>query len=146
VVVRLSEAGDYEVAVIKPAGRNVLALPKGHIDKGETSQQTAEREVFEETGLSVEAIQKIADVKYVFRFRGQTIFKVVGFYLFRWKSGNVDSLQPAMRIEVDAARWILLSDAPKLLSYPGEKAIALKAIKILEGPQREDKVGKKETL
>jgi 8-oxo-dGTP pyrophosphatase MutT (NUDIX family) len=144
VVVRLREAGGYEVAVIKPAGRNVLALPKGHIDKGETSQQTAEREVFEETGLTVEAIQKIADVKYVFRFRGQTIFKVVGFYLFRWKSGDIDSLQPAMRVEVDVARWIHLGDAPKLLSYPGEKDIALKALKILEGPKREDEAGPKE--
>jgi 8-oxo-dGTP pyrophosphatase MutT (NUDIX family) len=141
VVIR-EENGRLEVAVIKPTGRNVIALPKGHIDKGETSQQTAEREVREETGLTVSLIQKIADVKYVFRFRGKTIFKVVGFYLFRWKSGAIDDIAPEMRIEVDVARWMPLFDAPRSLSYPGEKDIALKAIKVLEGLER-DQIQKK---
>lgn len=113
-----------EVAVIKPAGRNVLALPKGHIERGETSQQTAEREIFEETGLVVACIKKLGDVKYVYRFKGKTIFKCVSFYVFRHESGEIDTVSEAMRKEVDVAKWIPLEEAVARLSYPGEREIA----------------------
>lgn len=116
--------GRTEVAVIKPAGRNVLALPKGHIERGETSQKTAEREIFEETGLTVSCIKKLGDVKYVYRFKGKTIFKCVSFYVFRWESGVIDSIEQAMRKEVEVAKWILLEDAVARLSYPGEREMA----------------------
>lgn len=119
-MVRLVE-GKTEVAVIKPAGRNVLALPKGHIERGETSQKTAEREVFEETGLRVSCIKKLGDVKYIYRFRGKTIFKCVSFYVFRWESGEIDEIAQAMRQEVDVARWIPIEEAVARLSYPGER-------------------------
>lgn len=116
--------GRTEVAVIKPAGRNVLALPKGHIEKGETSQKTAEREIFEETGLVVACIKKLGDVKYVYRFKGKTIFKCVSFYVFRWESGEIDQIAEAMRKEVDVAKWISLEEAVARLSYPGERDMA----------------------
>ena len=119
-MLRLVE-GRHEVAVIKPAGRNVLALPKGHIERGETSQKTAEREIFEETGLTVACIKKLGDVKYVYRFKGKTIFKCVSFYIFRWESGEIDQIAEAMRKEVDVARWIPLEEAVARLSYPGER-------------------------
>lgn len=113
-----------EVAVIKPAGRNVLALPKGHIEKGETSQQAAEREICEETGLTVVCIKKLADVKYVYRFKGKTIFKCVSFYVFRHEAGEINEISEAMRKEVDVAKWIPLEEAVAKLSYPGERDMA----------------------
>jgi 8-oxo-dGTP pyrophosphatase MutT (NUDIX family) len=122
----------YELAVIKPNGRNVTGLPKGHIDPGETSQVAAEREVLEETGLEVSLIQKLSDIKYVYRFKGRTIFKVVSFYLFDWRSGTIDQISEDMRKEVDVARWVPLEEAPRALSYPGEREVTLKAIKILD--------------
>jgi 8-oxo-dGTP pyrophosphatase MutT (NUDIX family) len=131
VVVREHE-GRLEVAVIRPRGRSVLALPKGHLERGETSQMAAEREIFEETGLRVVCQCKLADVKYVYRFRGKTIFKCVGFFLFRWAEGEIDRISEAMRIEVDQAAWIRLSDAVQLLSYPGERNMAAKALQLLE--------------
>ncbi len=130
VVVR-RVASTYEIAVIKPAGRSVTALPKGHIEHGETSAQAAAREVQEETGLSVALVQKLRDVKYVYRFRGRTIFKVVSFYLFQWQAGEIDNLVASMRQEVDVAYWIDLEVAPKQLSYPGEKIVAAQAATIL---------------
>lgn len=130
IVIREVE-GRVEVAVIKPAGRNVTALPKGHIDRGETSQQAALREVLEETGLTVTVEQKLGDVKYVYRFRGKTIFKVVSFFLFRWHSGEIDQITEAMRKEVDVARWLLLEEAVAQLSYPGEREMATKALALL---------------
>lgn len=113
-----------EVAVIKPAGRNVLALPKGHIERGENSQQTAEREIREETGLQVKCIKKLGDVKYVYRFKGKTIFKCVSFYVFHYEDGEIDTISEAMRVEVDVARWIPLEEAVARLSYPGERDMA----------------------
>ena len=119
-MVRLVE-GKTEVAVIKPAGRNVLALPKGHIERGETSLKTAEREILEETGLTVSCIKKLGDVKYVYRFRGNTIFKCVSFYVFRWEAGDINHIAQGMRQEVDVARWIPIEEAVARLSYPGER-------------------------
>lgn len=123
VVLRRGENGT-EVAVIKPAGRNVLALPKGHIERGETSQKTAEREILEETGLTVACIKKLGDVKYVYRFKGKTIFKCVSFYVFRYESGEIDQIAQSMRKEVDVAKWISLEEAVAKLSYPGEREMA----------------------
>lgn len=120
--------GRVELAVIKPAGRGVLALPKGHLDPGETPEQAATREVREETGLSARLDCKLGDVKYVYRWRGKNIFKCVSFFLFRHEGGVIDALTPMMRAEVDVARWIPLADAVTQLSYPGEREMAQKAL------------------
>lgn len=123
--------GRLEVAVIKPAGRNVTALPKGHIERGETSQQTAEREIREETGLVVTCVKKLTDVKYVYRFQGKTIFKCVSFYVFRYAAGEIDQISDAMRKEVDVARWIPLEEAARKLTYPGEREMAVRVLREL---------------
>ncbi|MBS1148505.1 MAG: Hydrolase, family, partial [Myxococcaceae bacterium] len=126
-----ADGASFELAVITPRGRaSVTALPKGHIDGGETALAAAAREVQEETGLSTELIEKLGDVKYVYRFRGKTIFKVVSFFLFKHASGEIDQLTPEMRVEVDRAHWIPLSDAGRKLSYPGEREMVGKALEI----------------
>ena len=134
VVVRSSGAdtASFELAVITPRGRaSVTALPKGHIDGGESALDAAAREVREETGLSTVLIEKLGDVRYVYRFRGKTISKVVSFFLFRHSSGEIDQIAPEMRVEIDRAHWIPLNDAGKKLSYPGEREMVGKALEIL---------------
>lgn len=109
----------------------VLALPKGLVDPGEKSAETALREVYEETGLTAELIAKLADIKYVYSRSwgdGQRVFKIVSFYLMRYSSGRINQIAPEMRIEVARARWIALEDAPKLLAYKGEKQMAQRAL------------------
>ncbi len=127
--------GGPEVAVIRPRGRHTTALPKGHIDPGETAEQAAAREVLEETGLSVRAAGKLGDVRYVYRFQQRTIFKVVSFFLFHWEAGEVGAISEAMRKEVDAAWWTLLERATSELTYPGEREMAQKALLLLR-PQK----------
>ena len=109
----------------------VLALPKGLVDPGEKPLETALREVREETGVIAEPIVKLADIKYVYSRTwgdGQRVFKIVSFYLMRYRSGRIDHIKPEMRIEVARASWLPLGEAPKLLAYKGEKDMAKRAL------------------
>ena len=109
----------------------IRALPKGAIDDGEKPEQTALREVGEETGLQCELIGKLSDVKYVYvRNWGDKarVFKIVSFYLFLYRSGRLGNIAPEMRIEVQDAFWLPLENAPKVLSYKGEREVAERAL------------------
>jgi 8-oxo-dGTP pyrophosphatase MutT (NUDIX family) len=141
VVVRRVEDG-WEMAVIEPqreppgdeAGaigkrksqKVVLALPKGLVDAGEKSEETAIREVREETGLSAAPVAKLRDIKYVYvRTWGdkQRVFKIVSFFLLKYESGRIDEIDSEMRIEVRQALWIPLEGAERKLAYSGEKEV-----------------------
>ncbi len=111
--------------------KRVLALPKGLVDPGEKPLETALREVFEETGVVAELVAKLGDSKYVYTRvwgDGQRVFKIVSFYLMQYRSGRINDVAPAMRIEVARARWIRLEDAAKLLAYGGEKQMVRRAL------------------
>ena len=103
-----------------------LALPKGLVDPGEKPEETALREVREETGITASLLSKLSDIKYVYvRTWGdrERVFKIVSFYLFRYESGCIDDIAEAMRIEVKRALWIPLADAIKLLAYSNERKV-----------------------
>jgi 8-oxo-dGTP pyrophosphatase MutT (NUDIX family) len=117
------------------ATKRALALPKGLIDEGEKPEETAVREVLEETGVTATLIRKLADSKYVYtRSWGdkQRVFKVVSFYLLRYQSGRIDDITPEMRVEVRRAQWMPLEEAPTKLAYGGERQVARKAQQYLE--------------
>jgi 8-oxo-dGTP pyrophosphatase MutT (NUDIX family) len=132
VLVR-SMAGRQWLAAVRPGGKpeGVWALPKGLIDEGERAQETALREAAEETGLEGEPVAKLGDVRYVYTWDGERIFKVVSFFLVRYRRGRIDDVPPAHRHEVTEARWLPLEEAPRLLAYKGEKEMAEKALMML---------------
>jgi len=143
VLRRVSDA--WHIAVIEPqkegsensveTSKPVLALPKGLIDPGEKPEQTAVREVLEETGITAALIRKLTDTKYVYvRSWGdkQRVFKIVSFYLLRYQSGRIDDVTPEMRVEVKRALWLPLDEAPRKLAYGGERQVARKAQEFVE--------------
>ena len=118
-----------------PADAELIALPKGSIDPGEKPEETALREVREETGVRAELVAKLADIKYIYiRNWGDRakVFKIVSFFLFRHQSGRIDEITDDMRIEVRQALWLPLADAPKKLAYSGERQVVRRAQQYLE--------------
>jgi 8-oxo-dGTP pyrophosphatase MutT (NUDIX family) len=101
VVVRRMR-GRWWAAVVRPRrddGRRVVwALPKGLIDAGERGVETAVREVFEETGVHGVVDRKLGDVRYVYTWDGERIFKVVSFFLLRASGGRIGELPPGMEM------------------------------------------------
>ena len=132
VVVRRLRGGWY-LAAIRPGGKEVWALPKGLIASGEEPAATAAREVAEETGVERRLVGKLGDVRYVYTWKGERVFKVVSFFLFRYRRGRIGELPPALAFEVDEARWLPLDEAPRLLAYRGEREMAEKAVEALAG-------------
>jgi hypothetical protein len=84
-------------------------------------------------------VTKLGDIKYVYSRSwgdGQRVFKIVSFYLMRYRSGRIDQITPEMRIEVARASWVRLDEAPKLLAYKGEKQMARRALQyVLAHPE-----------
>ncbi len=130
------------VAVIEPGRegepedrKDVIALPKGNVDAGEKPPETALREVREETGLETALLAKLGDIKYVYvrKWAGnEKVFKIVSFFLTRYKSGQIGEITEAMKHEVRRAYWLPLQDAAQKLSYSGEKQMAKKALEYVQ--------------
>jgi 8-oxo-dGTP pyrophosphatase MutT (NUDIX family) len=122
-------------AAIRPAGKEpgLWALPKGQIGSGERPEETALREVAEETGAEARLVGKLGDVRYVFTWRGERIFKVVSFYLLQYSRGRLGELPPATAHEVAEVRWLPLEDGPSVLAYKGEREMAERAIASVQG-------------
>jgi len=127
--------GAYWLAAVRPRGKpeGVWALPKGLIDEGESPAETALREGYEETGIRARLEMKLGDIRYVYTWQGERVFKIVSFYLAHAVGGRIGEIPPGMELEVAEARWLPLAQAPQLLAYKGERDIAVKALEALTG-------------
>jgi 8-oxo-dGTP pyrophosphatase MutT (NUDIX family) len=119
VVVRGSDT-----IVITPVGKTVTGLPKGGPRQGETAEETAAREVREETGVEVTVRERLGDVRYWYRRGGKRILKTVHFFLCDYVAGDTADHDH----EVDEARWIPLEEAAVTLSFPGEREMIERAL------------------
>jgi 8-oxo-dGTP pyrophosphatase MutT (NUDIX family) len=127
--------GRWWLAAVRPQGKRegTWALPKGLVDEGEKPSDTAVREAFEETGVHARIDAKLGDVRYVYTWEGERVFKIVSFFLAHARAGRIGDLPPGMDVEVAEARWLPLADSPRLLAYRGERDMAAKATEKLAG-------------
>jgi 8-oxo-dGTP pyrophosphatase MutT (NUDIX family) len=125
VAVRIDDdARSAEVLVITPRNTRVTGLPKGGANPGETGEETAAREVREETGITVTVSERLGEVRYWYRRHGRRVQKTVHFYLCTFVEGSTDDHDD----EVDDARWLPLEAARTQLTYPGEREMIERAL------------------
>lgn len=105
------------------------SLPKGTPDDGETPEQTALREVREETGLLVSILDEVGDIHYRFARDGRRIDKTVRYYLMEATGGDLADHDH----EFEEVRWVGLGEAEALLSFPTERKILARAVPVLQG-------------
>ena len=130
VIYRVDQ-GRVHVALINVSrGRNIWALPKGRVEAGEKPEETAEREVREETGLHGDVLAKIGDIKYWFMTRVPPArhLKTVHFYLLRFTSGSTDDHDR----EAVEASWFDAAEAERVLSYENERKILKSALMMIQ--------------
>jgi 8-oxo-dGTP pyrophosphatase MutT (NUDIX family) len=124
-----------EVLVCGRSAENLWALPKGTPEPGESLEQTAMREVREETGVHVETTGLVGEIKYWFSRpqEGVRYHKTVRHYLFRPVGGDPSQHDH----EFDEVRWVPVQAAQKLLTYQNEVRILRQAIDLAEAMQQE---------
>jgi 8-oxo-dGTP pyrophosphatase MutT (NUDIX family) len=98
-------------------------LPKGTPHAGETIEQTALREVAEETGLQVRITSPFESIEYWFVQRGTRIHKTVHYFLMEPVGGDLARHDH----EFDQVRWLAMADAPGLLTFETERALVARA-------------------
>jgi 8-oxo-dGTP diphosphatase len=126
-----------EIALIAVKGGHVWCLPKGIIDKGESPEMTAVREVSEETGLQGRIIEKLGEINYWYYIKEEEARcrKTVHFFLIEYESGDTSQHD----FEVDLVSWFPIDDALKKASYKGEREIIEKARERLLGVVKSEK-------
>ncbi len=115
-----------DVALVSVRGGRFWCLPKGIVDRGETPELTAVREVKEESGLSGRIVDKLGDIAYWYYIRGENskCRKTVHFYLMEYVGGSTSQHD----FEVDEAVWYPIDEALQKVSFRGDKSILEKAV------------------
>ena len=111
-------------------GKLEWCIPKGHLEKNETSEQAAIREVFEETGLEAQIIESIGEVNYQFIQDGAKISKTVHVYLMQQTGGKL-SFENDPHKEASELEWVKVSELLARLSHGNEKRVAKMAIELI---------------
>ncbi|UQX11018.1 NUDIX hydrolase [Candidatus Mycobacterium methanotrophicum] len=101
-------------------GRMLWSLPKGHIELGETAEQTAIREVAEETGIQGSVLAALGRIDYWFVTDGRRVHKTVHHYLMRCSGGELSDAD----VEVAEVAWVPLRELPSRLAYADERKLA----------------------
>jgi 8-oxo-dGTP pyrophosphatase MutT (NUDIX family) len=130
IVVQFDDGIPSLVVGARRRDRNILTwtLPKGTPNPGETREQTAIREVGEETGLEVRITDVLDSIEYWFIQRGTRIHKTVHYYLMEPIGGDLAGHDH----EFDQVRWVRFDEAPDLLTFETERALVARAAEVVD--------------
>lgn len=109
-------------------GRMLWSLPKGHIELGETAEQTAIREVAEETGIRGSVLAALGRIDYWFVTEGRRVHKTVHHYLMRFSGGELSDED----LEVAEVAWVPMRDLASKLAYADERRLARVADELID--------------
>lgn len=109
-------------------GRMLWSLPKGHIEQGETAEQTAMREVAEETGIQGDVLAALGSIDYWFVTEGRRVHKTVHHYLLRFSGGELCDED----VEVTEVAWVPVGDLHQRLAYADERKLANVAHELID--------------
>jgi 8-oxo-dGTP pyrophosphatase MutT (NUDIX family) len=115
---------EIEVVIAGRDSDRTWVFPKGTPDRGETIEETAIREVREESGLDVEIVRPIGAIDYWFAVPGERVHKIVHFFLMRSQGGDVSRHDH----EYDDVRWVPVADARRMLTYDTYRDMLERAI------------------
>lgn len=125
------------VALISVGDKARWQLPKGLVDKNESNEAAALREVREETGLEAEMVAPLDVVEYWYFSGAGTkrirFHKFVHFFLMHYKAGKTSDHDA----EVNEARWVEISKAEEMLAFANEKKIMARARQMIEEQERD---------
>jgi 8-oxo-dGTP pyrophosphatase MutT (NUDIX family) len=121
IVVRAERNGRSLVVGMRRRDRATVTwtLPKGTHEPGETFEETALREVSEETGLDVRITGALPSIEYTFTQDGTRVHKTVHYFLMEPVGGDLSRHDH----EFERVRWVSFDDAPGLLTFPTERAL-----------------------
>ncbi len=129
-VIIKKEKGRPRVLLIKDSYGHWI-WPKGHIEKGETSEEAALREISEETGLKkIRIEERLGKQQYFFTLQGKRIFKTVHMFLVKANAREKLVIQTS---EIEKGRWFWAGDALKTIEYKGSKEFLKKGIRLFRG-------------
>ena len=117
--------GDEVLLIKNPSG--VWSFPKGIVEEGENPEETALREVYEETGIKGRILSYIGEIGYWYVRNGQKVQKRVAYYLMEYLEG-----EPKPSWEVQDASFFSVQEAEKLLKYKGDRQVFKKALELLK--------------
>jgi 8-oxo-dGTP pyrophosphatase MutT (NUDIX family) len=125
IVVRFEGTDPYLVVGARRRDRDIVTwtLPKGTPNVGETREQTATREVREETGLEVRITGPLDSIEYWFVQRGLRIHKTVHYFLMEPTGGDLGRHDH----EFESVRWISFAEAQQTLTFETERALVARA-------------------
>lgn len=116
-------------------------MPKGHVEPGEAFDSTAEREVWEETGIRGEVIEELGVIDYWFVSDGTRIHKTVHHHLLRYVDGDLNDEDP----EVTQVMWVPVDTLVERLAYADERKLARRAHNLLPDLARAEKRAGRQT-
>jgi 8-oxo-dGTP pyrophosphatase MutT (NUDIX family) len=132
IVVRFENQTPYFVVGGRRRERDIITwtLPKGTPNPGESREQTAIREVGEETGLEVRITAPLDSIEYWFVQRGLRIHKTVHYFLMEPTGGDLGRHDH----EFESVRWISFDEAPTVLTFETERALVAQAAATIRTP------------